>query len=311
MNRRAALGLAALAAAAAWLGPARAQAPSPAGVTAGSLIRRRVDSAHVAPRDIHVWLPPGYSDASERLPVLYAHDGQNLFEPGRAYGGQEWGLDEAMAAMIAGGRVRPAIVVGLSNGGEARWLEYAPSGILERLPAEMRASLPGEPLSQRHLRFVVDEVKPLVDGLWRTRRGRDDTFIMGSSMGALASINALALRPDVFGAAAGLSTHWPLVRPDRPAVGGGEAIAAAIAGWLSETLGPPKGRRLYLDHGDKGLDAGYAPYQAGVDALLAAAGWRQGADLMTRVFPGADHNEPAWRQRLEVPLGFLLPPERR
>lgn len=308
MKRRTLLATVAAAAAAAWLGPARAQAPASASVAAGSLIRRRVESAHVAPRDIHVWLPPGYSDASERLPVLYAHDGQNLFEPGRAFGGQEWGLDEAMAAMIAGGRVRPAIVVGVSNGGDARWLEYAPAGILTRLPAAVRAQLPGEPMSDRHLRFLVDDVKPLVDGLWRTRRGREDTFIMGSSMGGLASLNALALRPDVFGAAACVSTHWPLVRPGQAP---GEDVAAAIAGWLSAALGAPQGRRLYFDHGDKGLDAGYAPYQAGVDALLAAAGWRQGAELMTRTYPGADHNEAAWRLRAEVPLGFLLPPERR
>jgi enterochelin esterase-like enzyme len=303
VNRRGVLALAA-GAAAASLAPARAQAQT---VAAGSLIRRRVDSAHVAPRDIHVWLPPGYSDASERLPVLYAHDGQNLFEAGHAFGGQEWGLDETMAAMIAGGRVRPAIVVGLSNGGDARWREYAPADLVRRLPAALRAQVPGELLSDRHLRFVVDDVKPLVDGIWRTRRGREDTFILGASMGGLASLNALAVRPDVFGAAACLSTHWPLRPPQQLP---GEEIAAAIAGWLSGSLGAPQGRRLYFDHGDKGLDARYAPFQAGVDALLAAAGWRQGAELMTRVFPGADHNEAAWRLRAEVPLGFLLTPDR-
>lgn len=274
-------------------------------------------SAQVAPRKVVVWLPPGYDPKGERYPVLYMHDGQNLFDPATAMGGQAWEVHKRLAALAATGAVRPAIIVGIASTRD-RAREYAPAEAVEALAPELRAALRGDPpvpgglptLSGQYLRFIVEELKPAIDARFHTSRERADTFIMGSSMGGLVSLYALARYPEVFAGAACLSTHWPLTtnfnmlfdkedpRPVR--------YAAAYFDWLARKL-PRAGRhKLYFDHGDATLDALYAPYQQQVDGIVRAKGYRMGVDLISQVFPGADHSETAWRERVEVPLRFLL-----
>lgn len=276
-----------------------------------------VPSAQVAPRKVVVWLPPGYDPKGERYPVLYMHDGQNLFDPATAMGGQAWDVHKRMAALQASGAVRPAIIVGIASGRE-RAREYGPAAAVEALPPGLRAALLGDPptlgglppLSEEYLRFIVDELKPAIDARFRTSPERADTFIMGSSMGGLVSLYALARYPEVFAGAACLSTHWPLTtnfnllfdREDPRPV----RYAAAYFDWLASKL-PRAGRhKLYFDHGDATLDALYAPYQQQVDAIVRAKGYRAGVDWISQVFPGAAHSEPAWRERVEVALRFLL-----
>lgn len=128
---------------------------------------------------------------------------------------------------------------------------------------------------------------------YRTLPGRDDTSVMGSSMGGLISLYAIARRPDVFGRAAAVSTHWP-------------ACNGCTIDWFAAHLPDRRTHRLYLDHGTATLDAGYAPYQQRMDAALRRAGWRAGRDFVTRTFDGAEHSEVAWRARAEVPLRLLL-----
>lgn len=274
--------------------------PARAGVT-GTVVTLPVPASHgLAPRRVDVWLPPGYAaHPRRRYPVLYVHDGQNLFDPASAYGGTDWGIDEAMTRLVASGAVRPAIVVGIWNT-PARMAEYMPqravpgasaaSGVqgVARVP---RAALRGD----AYVDFLADTLKPAVDRALRTRPGRDDTFVMGSSMGGLVSLYALARHPRVFGGAAALSTHWP-------------AADGAAVDWLAAHLPAPDAHRLYFDHGTATLDAGYAPYQQRMDAALLAAGWRQGPGWRSAVFPGAAHDEHAWRARVDQPLRFLLHP---
>ena len=274
-------------------------------------------SAQVAPRKVVVWLPPGYDPSGERYPVLYMHDGQNLFDPATAMGGQAWEVHKRLAALAATGAVRPAIIVGIASTRD-RAREYGPAQAVDALAPELRAVLLGDPptpggqptLSEQYLRFIVDELKPAIDARFRTSPERADTFIMGSSMGGLISLYALARYPEVFAGAACLSTHWPITtnfnmlfdkedaRPVR--------YAAAYFDWLARKL-PRAGRhKLYFDHGDATLDALYAPYQQQVDGIVRAKGYRAGVDWISQVFPGADHSEVAWRERVEVPLRFLL-----
>jgi enterochelin esterase-like enzyme len=277
-------------------------------------------SRHVAPRRVDIWLPPGY-DAPGAPPcaVLYMHDGQNLFEPATAMAGQPWAVAWHVAREMREGRMRPTIVVGVWNTAR-RYEEYVPAAALARLPAHLRAaavaggSPPGEafsPLADAYLRFLVEELKPAIDARYRTRPGPADTAVMGSSMGGLVSLYALASYPQVFGAAGGLSTHWPmtvnrpLLRP--PGDPRLAAFAAAYRDWLAQALPPPGRHRLYLDHGDRHLDALYAPFQQAMDTLLATRGYRRGIDLLSLSFPGADHNEPSWRARLGPALAWLLP----
>ncbi|HZH44774.1 MAG TPA: alpha/beta hydrolase-fold protein [Lysobacter sp.] len=259
-----------------------------------------VPSRFVAARHVDVWLPPGYGrDPQRRYPVLYMHDGQNVFDPALSYTGIDWDVDGAMTRLIAEGRVREAIVVGVWNT-PRRLQEYMPRRPMGGRPL---ALVPGQPpllpddvLSDGYLRFLVEELKPFIDRTYRTRTGPADTAIMGSSMGGLISLYAASEYPHVFGAVGAVSTHWPA----------GDGL---MIDYLREHLPAPRAHRFYFDLGTATLDAQYPPYQRRMDEVMHARGYRDGVDWMTRVYEGAEHNERAWRDRLDVPLTFLLPPE--
>ena len=293
-----------------FAGQAFAQAIQPA---AGRLIEMpEVASAHVGSRNVTIWLPPGYDEGIDRHPVLYMHDGQNLFDPAKANFG-EWGIDEHLTRLVANGQVRAPIIVGVWNT-PLRLREYVPADLITALPAEIRDTLltmyGGEPLSDGYLRFLVEELKPAIDRDYRTLAGRDDTMISGSSMGGLISLYAMMKHPDVFGAAACLSTHWPLrlERLDEAALAQWrETVVQTWTRVVADGLPDPATHRLYFDRGDETLDQFYAFFQSRIDDTVRAAGW--GPDrFQTLVFPGAEHNEKSWNSRLDVPLTFLLPP---
>ena len=277
-------------------------APRSPGVRATGTVEAWADvpSRHLRARHVDVWLPPSYRrDPGRRYPVLYMHDGQNLFDPALAYGGVDWDIDGVMSRLVAEGRVREAIVVGVWNTPD-RLPEYMPAK-----PVAGRAiptGVPGrEPIdagrlaSDAYLRFLVEELKPWVDARYRTLPGRGHTHVMGSSMGGLISLYALAEYPQVFGGVGAVSTHWPA----------GEGV---VVDWLAGHLPPPGAHRLYFDFGTATLDAAYPPYQARMDAHVRRLGYREGEDWLTRRFEGAEHNEAAWQARVHEPLVFLLGP---
>ncbi len=291
-----------------FAGAARADIP-----TDGRLVEHPdMASAHAAARNVTVWLPPGYDASEARYPVLYMHDGQNLFDASKAYAG-EWGVDEHLARLAQTGQVRLPIVVGVWNT-PLRLREYVPADLITALPAEVRDSLltmyGGTPLSDGYLRFLVEALKPMIDATYRTLPGRDDTVIAGSSMGGLISLYAMMKYPDVFGSAGCLSTHWPLRLERRE----GDALErwreTVVDAWsrvIAAGLPDPATHRLYFDRGDETLDQFYAFFQSRIDAVVRAAGW--GPDrFRTLVFPDAEHNEKSWNSRLDAPLTFLLPP---
>lgn len=288
-----------------------ASPPSAAPAGGGRFVTTLVfTSAHVGPRRVTVWLPPGYDSDTQRHQVLYMHDGQNLFDPADAYGGQTWGVLPALLALRAAGAVPPTIVVGIWNT-PLRRQEYGPAAPLARLPAAWRDQVYGGPaLSDGYLRFLVDELKPHIDATCRTLPGPAHTRVMGSSMGGLISLYALVQHPGVFGAAGCVSTHWPMSTQPAWITPPGDPRAAqaqqALRDWLAERLPAPGAHRLYFDHGTVNLDALYPPLQAQVDTVLAARGWQRGIHFTSRQFDGGDHNEAAWRARVQVPLQFLL-----
>ncbi len=273
--------------------------------------------ARLPPRRVWTWLPPGYEgERTRRCRVLYMHDGQNLFDARFAFGGVPWAVDEALAALIGLGEAPPTMVVGIANTAR-RWYEYAPEAPLRALPPDLRVAadaaepLPGAELAaDAYVRFIADELKPQIDQRFRTLPGREGTFVMGSSMGGLVSLYALCLRPEVFGGAGCVSTHWPVTRiasvHDNPAAPPMIALAAAVLAWFDANLPRAGVHRLYFDHGTLGLDRLYAPYQARMDAIGAAKGYVAGRDWRSVAVPGADHNEAAWRARLPQALRFLL-----
>ena len=284
-------------AAAAQAGGARGDGARRGGVTGVVKSLGTVGSKYVAARRVDVWLPPGYdAGRRRRYPVLYMHDGQNLFDPQTSYIGVDWGVDEAMTRLIAGGKVREAVVVGVWNTPQ-RVAEYMPQKALAGLDPsradEMFRPALSEPLADNYLKFLVTELKPLVDARFRTLPGREDTLIMGSSMGGLISLYALSEYPKVFGGAGCVSTHWP-------------AAGGAAVEYFRTRLPDPATHKIYFDYGTETLDAHYEPFQKRVDAMMEAAGYREGKNWVTKKFPGDEHSERAWRRRVHVPLEFLL-----
>ena len=278
---------------------ARSPSALPARTTPVSLHRDRFvnyenfPSRNVTPRKVVVWLPEGYDGGRDRYAVLYMHDGQNLFDPETSTAHEPWAVDRHLAALERAGAVRRTIIVGIANSA-ARWREYAPAAAVERLDPQLRTQVAeaggGDPQSEAYLQFLVEELKPF--------------------MGGLISLYALARYPDVFGGAGCLSTHWVLTTNPTllgpPIDARVESIGGAYIEWLAGHLPPPKTHRIYFDHGTVFLDALYGPFQERVDRLMAAQGYQRGIDLESRVFPGATHNEQAWRDRLDIPLTYLL-----
>lgn len=294
--------------------PTASDRPTPLPQVASGRIERLADfpSKHVPPRHVDVWLPEGYPDGGP-YDVLYMHDGQMLFDAGTTWNRQEWQVDETAGALIARGVVRPFVVVGVWNAGPRRWAEYFPQHAFASLDAAQRDWVAAQvraaqqPLadtevhSRAYLRFLVEELKPAIERRFRVATGAAHTAVMGSSMGGLASLHALSEYPAVFGAAACVSTHWPggIPDPDSP-------LPDALRRYVAERLPQAGTHRIYFDHGDRTLDALYPPLQAQVDPLLAAKGYVQGRDWVTRSFPGTDHSEASWAARLDVPLRFLF-----
>jgi predicted alpha/beta superfamily hydrolase len=149
------------------------------------------------------------------------------------------------------------------------------------------------PLGDAYLKYIVTELKPAVDARYRTLPDRAHTSVMGSSMGGLISLAAICQYPEVFGAAACLSTSLT--------VAGG-----AAAQNLENVLPDPKTHKIYFDFGTEATDNRYETLQRAVNAQMTGAGYSAGTNWITKSFPGAEHSERAWQKRVHEPLEFLL-----
>jgi predicted alpha/beta superfamily hydrolase len=248
------------------------------------------DSAHVAPRGITIYLPAGYDATDARYPVLYLHDGQNLFDPQHAAFGQAWHVDDAVHGL--GARIEPLIIVGIHNT-DARMAEYTPTADAEFGGGDAPA----------YGRFLVHELKPWIDATLRTRCDRLNTGVAGSSLGGLVSVWLLHTYPEVFGRVAALSpSFW---WDDRVAHTWIDGLAA---GWLP-------GTRLWIDGGNRegndadqdGRSSVLADARVVVDGLVAA-----GVPFAEAVAylegPEDAHDEPAWARRLPAVLAWMWGP---
>jgi pimeloyl-ACP methyl ester carboxylesterase len=268
-----------------------------------------VPSANIAPPHVVVWLPPGYDAGHRRYPVVYMHDGQNLFFPERSNFKKVWAADKSALRLIAAKKVAPLIIVGIDQPGPARYRQYFPQALHSDAPPQIRSEierLAGGPLyGDAYLKFLVSELKPLIDREYRTLPDRRHTAIIGSSMGGLISCYAITQYPHVFGKAGCVSTHWPLGDP--ASVGPySKDVTALWSRYFAKHLGTPNGRRIWMDHGDQTLDAAYAPYQKAVDADFVRARWRKDRDFASRAYPGAAHEENAWAARMDDIFAWLM-----
>ena len=228
-------------------------------------------------RDLLAYLPPSYGDGDRRYPVIYMHDGQNLFDQATSFGG-EWRVDETMEE--AAGEGVEAIVIGVPNMGEERCEEYSPW-------VDARA---GGGCGNDYLEFLVRTVKPLVDESFRTLPDREHTGIVGSSMGGLISLYAFFREPHHFGACGAMS----------PALWFGKR---AILPFVEAAEAPPG--RIWLDVGT-GEGARTVMNVRLLRDLLHRKGYVEGESLRVMIAAGAAHNEAAWGRRIKKAIPFLL-----
>ena len=150
-----------------------------------------IDTAFLIPqlkrvRRVWVYLPAGYSLSQKHYPVLYMHDGQNVFDDAISYAG-EWGVDEFFDST----KLKSCIVVAMDHGGAKRINEYC--------PYDMEKFGKGE--GNEYVDFLVKTLKPFIDKNYHTLKDKSHTFIAGSSMGGLISMYAVLKYPKVFGGA--------------------------------------------------------------------------------------------------------------
>jgi predicted alpha/beta superfamily hydrolase len=277
-------------------------------VASGTVKRlEKFASKYVDARNVDVWLPDNYS-AKKKYAVLYMHDGQMLFDAAATWNKQEWQVDETVGRLIEEGKIKDTIVVGIWNNGEYRHSEYYPQKTLADLSPETREfivknSLKDRPQADNYLKFLVEELKPYIDKNFSTKKDVKNTFVAGSSMGGLISLYAICEYPKVFGGAAGISTHLPMVTEAKtPNI---ETVAASFRTYLDKNLPKANSRKIYFDYGDQTLDALYPPLQKKVDEIMTAKNWTA-KNWTTKFFAGEDHSEESWAKRLNVPIEFLL-----
>lgn len=278
----------------------------------GSIIlHENFQSKFVTARNIEVWLPENYNP-KKKYAVLYMHDGQMLFDATTTWNKQEWMADEHAQELIKNKQIKPFIIVGIYNGGTTRHADYFPEKPYTYLSDEQKNKVSNDlkskanfkdvfiPNSDNYLKFLVQEVKPFIDKKYATFTDKNHTFIMGSSMGGLISMYAICEYPNVFGAAACLSTHWIGAVPTE-----NNPIPEAFYRYLKENISKLKNHKIYFDYGNQTLDALYPPYQKEVDNILISNGFTA-KNWTTKFFEGENHSEEAWQKRLKIPMLFMM-----
>lgn len=293
---------------------------SPAPVSSyGHITRMSVKSENLGGKVIvDIWTPTEYDATSDiRYPVVYAHDGQNLFDTKYCFAGVAWSVDKACSQLAKDPDFVMPIVVGINNRGSQglRPNDYFPENALDYiLPDQVEDTYIYDTckdifLGNEEADFVAKELKPLIDSLYNTEPGMSTTFALGSSMGGLASMYLLCEYPEIFGGAACLSTHWIgslNLNPDYT-MNDDEVCANAILQYLSEHIPSDGLHRLYMDQGTKDWDAGYIKYEIIAREIVRDKGYsEEEGSLYVYDAKGAGHNEWYWQQRVRIPLKFLL-----
>jgi enterochelin esterase-like enzyme len=285
---------------------------SPPQVVSGKIERiENFESKYVTERNIDIWLPDGYSDTL-KYAVLYMHDGQMLYDQSQAWNKQSWNVDDVAFELLSKDKVKNFIVVGIWNSGQTRHQDYFPQKpfaqlskiekdtVVAQLRRAGRSSEKFHPQSDKYLKFIVKELKPYIDNRYSVKKERENTYIAGSSMGGLISLYAICEYPRIFGGVACLSTHWvgTFTLENNP-------VPNSFIKYLTKKLPTPKNHLIYFDCGDQTLDAMYPSIQMKIDSLMKQKGFTDN-NWLTKYFPGDDHSEKSWSNRLETPLLFLL-----
>ena len=226
-------------------------------------------------RSLVVWLPPGYeTEVDTRYPVIYAQDGQNLFDPATAFAGVDWGLHKTAETLLQRESIQPFMIVGLWN---------TPARIEEYTPRRGR----------RYAKFIMREVKPFIDAHFRTLPQRETTALLGSSLGGLISFYLAWWHPEVFSMAACISASWMWNK-------------AAVFDDLKKESMPNPRVRIYMDHGSEGEEGRHLTVFKRMRDTLIKKGFVLGEDLEYFYGLGDGHDEASWGRRASRPLSFLF-----
>lgn len=222
-------------------------------------------------RTIIVWLPPSYKKEKEKhYPVLYMHDGQNVFDPKTSYVGFDWRADETVTKLIKQNKIEEIIIVAIYNTSD-RLDEYSDCH-----------------KGENYLKFIIYELVPFIDINYRTIRKKENTAVMGSSMGGLSSLLMVLKHFDYFSKAACLSSSFYF---------GNNKIFKLIDDYNFEK----KHLKIYFDCGEDGKKDAQRMFSS-----LISKGLSLGEDFDFFYDKGAVHSETAWANRLERPLLFLF-----
>ena len=215
-------------------------------------------------RRIWIYLPEGYEKNKKEYPVMYMHDGQNIFDAYTA-GFGEWGVDECLDSLIKSGK-QACIVVGIDNGLQ-RFNEYNPFSFRDF----------GEGAGDGYLDFIVQTLKPFIDKKYRTLPSKENTIIAGSSMGGLISYYAMIKQPQVFGKAGIFSpAFWTA-----PAINSlTDSLAAKVNGKFFFYMGAQEGGSYIND----------------MLAIQELLGEKSAAMIYSVIDDEGMHNEKAWRK---------------
>ncbi|RYY88014.1 MAG: alpha/beta hydrolase, partial [Chitinophagaceae bacterium] len=228
-------------------------------------------------RRIWIYLPKNYAMTNRHYPVLYMHDGQNLFDEKTA-GFGEWGVDEAMDSLER--KYGGIIVVGIDHGGDKRINEYCPYD-MERF---------GKGEGRAYTDFLVQTLKPYIDKNFRTRRDRANTWVAGSSMGGLISMYAHLRYPGIFGGSGVFSpAFW--VAPD---------LKTDVLRHGSSLRG-----KVFFYAGEQ-ESASMVPDMLKIFQLLHQL---TKAPMQTVVRAEGKHNEAAWRKEFPLFIDFMMKKE--
>lgn len=237
-------------------------------------------------REIIVYVPPGYEEQRERAyPVLYMHDGQNLFDGRTSFlPGRTWEVREHTDAAILAGEAEPLVIVGIYNGGDRRLAEYTPGRDWQMGGGE----------ADRYGQMLTRELMPWIAGRYRVRTERASTGMGGSSLGGLVTLYLGLRYAELFGKLAVLS----------PSVWWNHK---SILSYLNERAPQIREKpRIWLDVGEReGLRTLANAEQ--LERRLGDRGWRSGEDLHFERVEGGTHDETSWAKRVRPMLGYLFP----
>ncbi len=223
-------------------------------------------------RDILVWLPPSYQSGSKRYPVIYMHDGQNLFDPRTSYSGITWNVDKIISKLIFEKKIEEVIVVGINNSKDRieEYNLYSAKGL-------------------NYSSFLINELKRFIDENYRTKTDPANTCTIGSSMGGLFSFQLIMNFPKIFGKAGCLSNSFWINR---------KRVFLEPENKNLDDL------KIYLDCGKGEKELIFDNMKMAL--ILKNKDMQCGKNLLYHFEKDAHHSESYWARRLHIPLTFLF-----